>query len=55
MTETTRTEMQKTETKAPAERQGAQANAQSHADTRALLPRVDVLEDERGITLLARR
>ncbi|MGM9486279.1 Hsp20/alpha crystallin family protein [Ideonella sp. YS5] len=50
MTDTTRTEVQKTETKAPAERQG---NAQASADTRALLPRVDVLEDERGITLLA--
>ena len=50
MTDTTRTEVQKTETRAPAERQGA---AQASADTRALLPRVDVLEDERGITLLA--
>jgi HSP20 family protein len=51
MNDTTRTELQKTGTTAPVERQGAAA--QANADTRALLPRVDVLEDERGITLLA--
>jgi len=52
MNDTTRNELQKTktETSVPAERQGA---AQSAADTRALRPHVDVLEDERGITLLA--
>jgi HSP20 family protein len=54
MNDTTRTELQKTGTTAPVERQGERQGAgQSSADTRALLPRVDVLEDERGITLLA--
>jgi HSP20 family protein len=51
MNDTTRTELQKTGTTAPVERQGAAP--QASADTRAQLPRVDVLEDERGITLLA--
>jgi HSP20 family protein len=50
MNDTTRNELQKTETSVPTERQGA---AQAGADTRALRPQVDVLEDERGITLLA--
>lgn len=40
------TELQKTSTTTP-------ARAEHPADTRALLPRVDVYEDERGITLLA--
>jgi HSP20 family protein len=43
----TRTELQKTQ---PA---GAAATVQREGDTRALTPRVDVIEDERGITLLA--
>lgn len=38
------TELQKT---------GAAATVARESDTRALLPRVDVYEDERGITLLA--
>ena len=50
MNDTTRNELQKTGNATPAERQGAADNS---ADTRALRPRVDVLEDERGITLLA--
>jgi HSP20 family protein len=41
-----KTELQKTST-AP------QAEGERQSDTRALLPRVDVYEDERGITLLA--
>jgi HSP20 family protein len=54
MNDTTRNELQKTGNTSPVERQG-QANtaADTAADTRALRPRVDVLEDERGITLLA--
>ncbi len=40
----TRTDLQKTD---------AGAERSPGADTRALLPRVDVIEDERGITLLA--
>ena len=50
MNDTTRNELQKTDNTAPVQRQGAEDAA---ADTRALRPRVDVLEDERGITLLA--
>lgn len=48
MNDTTRNELQDTASAAPSGRSPAQA-----ADTRALLPRVDVVEDERGITLLA--
>lgn len=40
------TELQKTSPTTP-------ANAERSADARALLPRVDVYEDDRGITLLA--
>ena len=45
MTQTTHTELQKTCAATPV--------AERNADSRALLPRVDVFEDERGITLLA--
>ena len=50
MSDTTRNELQKTGQTAPAQRQGT---AETSDETRALRPRVDVLEDERGITLLA--
>lgn len=50
MNDTTRKELQKTGEAAAVQRQGT---ADTAADTRALRPRVDVLEDERGITLLA--
>jgi HSP20 family molecular chaperone IbpA len=50
MNDTNRNELQQASQAAPAQRQGA---GESGADTRAMLPRVDVLEDERGITLLA--
>jgi HSP20 family protein len=57
MNDTTRNELQNTDTGGAVQRQGAQAGGQGRADagsdTRALMPRVDVLEDERGITLLA--
>ncbi|HJV68380.1 Hsp20/alpha crystallin family protein [Ideonella sp.] len=48
MTDTTRNELQKTNVQ-----QSPTTTASGPADTRALLPRVDVLEDDRGITLLA--
>ena len=48
MTDTTRNELQKTNVQ-----QSPTTTASSPADTRAMLPRVDVLEDDRGITLLA--
>jgi HSP20 family molecular chaperone IbpA len=46
---TSHTELQKTTATPPA----TTTSAEKTADTRALLPRVDVFEDERGITLLA--
>ena len=46
---TSHTELQKTSSTTPA----ATATAEKSTDTRALQPRVDVFEDERGITLLA--
>lgn len=46
---TTPTELQQTTATLPATGTAVEKNA----DTRALLPRVDVFEDERGITLLA--
>ncbi|WP_374673759.1 Hsp20/alpha crystallin family protein [Ideonella sp.] len=49
MTETPRQELQNT----PAPAGQAARPAAAPADTRAMLPRVDVFEDERGITLLA--
>lgn len=48
MNDITRTHPQDNAPARPAGQTAAQA-----ADTRALLPRVDVIEDERGITLLA--
>jgi HSP20 family protein len=45
----TNTELQKTTPTKPATTESTERGA----DTRALLPRVDVFEDDRGITLLA--
>lgn len=50
MTTTSHTELQKTTPTSPTTPASAE---RSNADTRALQPRVDVFEDERGITLLA--
>ncbi|MBI5271970.1 MAG: Hsp20/alpha crystallin family protein [Burkholderiales bacterium] len=52
MTDTRITPAQPELQKAPAPA-GQTARAATPADTRAMLPRVDVFEDERGITLLA--
>lgn len=51
----TNTDLQKTTPTPPATTTAnpAERPAERSADTRALLPRVDVFEDERGITLLA--
>src|SRR5689334_22980880 len=46
---TSHTELQKTTPATPAKAEVSERGA----DSRALLPRVDVFEDERGITLLA--
>jgi len=53
MNDTTRNELQKTNVQTTQATAPTKSSGDSPADTRALLPRVDVLEDERGITLLA--